>query len=198
MIRVERDAGWEELRRLAKTMGPKFQVAWRAALRREAEFLRKKIADGLRSGAPGGKAFAPYSPLTVALGNAGKSPLAKLAPQIAVVPTVGGGLMIVVRGAGRGGMTNTDLAAIHQAGMEYTVTLTPRARRYLMAKMRERGILQKAAREKGAGNGGVIRIKIPARPFVKPVLDAYAKPEQVGERFIASVMKTMGGDFGRP
>ena len=41
-------------------------------------------------------------------------------------------------------------------------------------------------------------IQIPARPFLAPVFDKYAQPEQVSRRFLERVAAQLSGDFGRP
>jgi hypothetical protein len=43
---------------------------------------------------------------------------------------------------------------------------------------------------------GVAVLQIPPRPFLAPVFEKFAKPEDVSRRFLARVAKNLGGDFG--
>jgi hypothetical protein len=39
-------------------------------------------------------------------------------------------------------------------------------------------------------------LQIPPRPFLAPVFEKFAKPEDVSRRFLARVARNLGGDFG--
>jgi hypothetical protein len=39
-------------------------------------------------------------------------------------------------------------------------------------------------------------IRIPARPFLRPVFEEHGKPDEVAKRFLARVATLLGGDFG--
>ncbi|RTL06447.1 hypothetical protein EKK58_05700 [Candidatus Dependentiae bacterium] len=70
MIRTRRVGQWNEASRIAFTMVDRFKKALEMAVLKEAHFLRGKMVQGISSQAPGGKAFVPLSPLTLALRKA--------------------------------------------------------------------------------------------------------------------------------
>lgn len=70
MIRITRQGQWKDAARIASTMVGRFKTALEQAVMKEAHFLRGKMVQGIASQAPGGKAFAPLSPITLALRKA--------------------------------------------------------------------------------------------------------------------------------
>ena len=67
------------------------------------------------------------------------------------------------------------------------------SRRFLHAAFRSAGL------DAPAGDGpskGIAVIKIPARPFLRPVFAKHSQPEEVSRRFLDRVAKLLGGDFG--
>lgn len=194
--------GWADASRIATTMQGRFQKALDRAVMREAQFLRGKMVQGIASGAPGGNPFRPLSPMTLALraagGFGGSKPLIRtgsLRSSITVVKVGGGRVFIGVHRSAKGadGKSLANVAALMEFGGTSTHTL--RQRRYLMAKLRQAGISMPSGGGGGVPIGG--KIVIPARPFVQPVIAAYAKPAQVRARFYASIAADMGGDFGK-
>ncbi len=205
---------WAKVGAIVKTMQGKYESAVRQALLKEAHFLRGKMVERITQGT----GFAPLSPLTLAIrkakGGGGDKPLIQtgaLRKGITVVQVGGGGLGGSVfvgihrNTKGKGGKSMVNIASIHEFGASWSMQMTPRMRRFLHAVLKNAG---PAARDPktgkftrgkflgGAGSGtGTIAITIPARPFIRPVLDEYGKPSAVKRRFIDNVLKAMGGDF---
>ena len=221
---------WAAVARIASTMAAKMVRAQRVAVMREAHFLRAHMVKGIASQAPGGQAFAPLSPITLALrkmrGFGGSKALivtGGLRGAITVVQVAGGtgaGGKVFVgvhRSAkGPGGKTMANIAEIHENGRSWTQRMTPKARRFLaMVISRAGGAVGAALRPKGpttrnskgrfvkakfvgkANSNGSVHISIPARPFVGPVLAAYARPADVKQRFLDNLLAGLGGDFKR-
>lgn len=113
------------------------------AVMQEAQYLRKKIVQGMRTQAPGGVAFKPLEPQTIARrkrdGFTGSKALIRTgdmrnAIKVSKVGAQGVFVGILRSARGGGGESLVNLAAIHEFG-------APRA-------------------------------KIPARPFMQPVFEA--------------------------
>jgi hypothetical protein len=49
----------------------------------------------------------------------------------------------------------------------------------------------------GRPGTGIAVIQVPPRPFLAPVFDKYAQPDQVPRRFVERVASQLGGHFGR-
>jgi hypothetical protein len=43
---------------------------------------------------------------------------------------------------------------------------------------------------------GIAVIQVPARPFLAPVFEKYAQPDQISRRFLERVAAQLNGDFG--
>ena len=71
--------------------------------------------------------------------------------------------------------------------------LTPKARTFLHAAFRQAGL---DAPHGGQPSTGIAVIQVPARPFLAPVFEKYAREEEVSRRFLTRVAKHLGGDFG--
>lgn len=169
----------------------------------EAQFFRTKIVEGLRSGAPGGQAFQPLAPTTLAIrrlrGAKGTKPLivhGDLRNSIAVVKEGDGVFVGVLRSAkSSGGGSLVNVAAIHEFGSRPIVLkITPKVRALLHAAFRKAGLDAPSGERPSTG---VAVIRIPPRPFLRPVFDAYGAPDVVAKRFVERVSKLLGGDFGR-
>ena len=57
---------WAKAREIFETMAVAVDTASQKAISQEAQFFRGEIVKGIVSQAPGGKAFKPLSPLTLA------------------------------------------------------------------------------------------------------------------------------------
>jgi hypothetical protein len=194
---------WARGTQILSTANERFERVCDQAVLKEAHFLRGKMIQNITSGgAVAGQPFAPLSPLTLAVrqfkGFGGSKPLmvtGALRNSIAVVKTQGGVFVGIKRaGKSKGGKGGANLAELHEyGGGPWARPMTAKQRRFLAAAFKAAGL--KFGDPPG---GGVLRIKIPARPFVGPIVDKFAKPEDVKKRFWANVSTGMGGDFGTP
>lgn len=211
MAGITMTGDWKKAAAIVSTMAVRFQRAVTQALVKEGQFLRGKIVQGIASGAPGGQPFAPVSSATLAIrssrGFGGSKPLnvtGALRGAVTVVrvggASPGGGIFVGLlrQGAAIGGKSPANLGEIHEFGREWVAT--PKQRRFLFAMLRNSGMEQQGPRLPGgrfySGGGAGMRIRIPARPFMAPVFQKYAKPEDVKKRFWENVSKSMGYDLG--
>jgi phage gpG-like protein len=201
-VKVQKLGSWPLARRILRG-GKRVKAAIDKAVLQEAQFFRTKIVEGLREGAPGGRAFAPLAPTTLAIrklrGFGGTKPLivrGDLRNSITVVKqgeTVFVGVLRTAKAGG--GQSLANVAAIHEFGSRPIVLeLTPKVRRFLHAAFRAAGLDAPAGDRPSTG---IAVIKIPARPFLAPVFETFGKPEDVSRRFLARVAENLGGDFGR-
>ncbi len=164
-------------------------------LRQEAELLRKGIVDGLTSQAPGGgPSLAPPAPLTLAArklkGFGGTKALvvrSDLRNSIAVVADGDAVFVGVPRSArGKGGAALVRVAEVQEFGSAPTVVpLTPAMRRFLFLLLRRAGEVPR-----GGPSSGVLVVRVPARPFLRPAFDAFRKG--AGPRFLRRIALAMG------
>jgi phage gpG-like protein len=203
MINVKKIGPWTRVGQLLAAAPRRMHAAFDKALLQEGQFLRTKIVEGIREQAPGGRAFAPLAPTTLAIrefrGFRGTKALlvqGDLRNSITVVKDGDRVLVGVLRTArSRDGKSLVDVAALQEHGSRpLVVRLTPRARAFLHAAFRRAGL-------DGASSSrpsiGIAVIQIPARPFLAPVFDKYAQPEQISRRFLERVAALLGGEFGR-
>lgn len=191
---VTLDGDWAKAARILGSAEPRVQKALQQAVLQEAHFLRKQIVVGLRSGAPGGKAFKPLSPLTLIIRRytgrgGGSKPLnatAQLAGSVIVKPLPGPGAFVGVLRAARG-KRPANLAKIHEYGR--TIRMTAKMRAFVGAIMRKSGL----PRQPGRGRAVVV---IPARPFVGPVIARDGQRDLVAKRFWVNMARLLGPDFG--
>lgn len=198
---------WEKALQIASGLAPRFQAAVQRAAAAEGQYLRGEIIKGIRSGAPGGKKFAPLSAVTLAIrkmrGIGGTKPLiqsgALLAGIAVIVKPKGGANVTVLLAVKRASKSHPNIGAVHEEGRTWTQRFSPKARRFLFAALRKAGMSSGGGGGKGAPGGGgdsMITITIRARPYVAPVLEKEGK--MVAKRFWANVAKGMGGDLGTP
>jgi hypothetical protein len=204
MSEVKKIGAWSRVGKLLAAAPRRMREAVDKALLQEAQFFRTKIVEGIREQAPGVKAFAPLAPTTLAIrhfrGFKGTKALlvqGDLRNSVTVVKEGGGVFVGVLRSAkGRAGQPLVNVAAVHECGSPpIVVRLTPRARRFLHAAFRKAGLDSPASHKPSIGIG---IIKVPARPFLRPVFDKYgADADEVSRRFLERIARNLGGDFGR-
>jgi hypothetical protein len=202
-VKLSKTGAWAAARRILATAPKRLRDAQDKAVMQEAQFFRTKIVEGLRSGAPGGQAFQPLAPTTLAIrrlrGAKGTKPLivhGDLRNSIAVVKEGDGVFVGVLRSAkGSGGASLVNVAAVHEFGSRPIVLkITPKVRALLHAAFRKAGL---DAPTGDRPTTGVAVIRVPPRPFLRPVFETYGAPDVVAKRFIDRVAKLLGGDFGR-
>jgi hypothetical protein len=192
----------------------------------EAHDARRKIIKGITSQAPAGQQFQALSAITIALRKArgfrGRKILIVTGGlrNAVTVQNVGPGLAFVgVKRSARSkdGKQLFNVARIQENGGTIVIAVTPRMRKWLMIQLRKSGF---GTREKGdqkrdrggrfkkkrfvsSGDGqmskGVLVIKIPARPFMQPIIDEIARdPEGLRKRLAMRIAKKTGMALGSP
>ena len=191
---VQKTGDWALARRILSGAPAKMKVAVNLALRQEAELLRKEIVQGITKQAPGGESFKPLSPLTLAArkmaGFGGTKALmvrGDLRNAISAIVKGDEAFVGVPRKAkDKQGKPVIDVAKVHEFGAgPFVVPMAPAMRRYLFALYAKAG----NARSKGTGKGVVV-IRIPARPFLRPAFKAFSKDVQ--KRFLRRVAGVLG------
>ncbi|MEO7730520.1 MAG: hypothetical protein ABIY55_06070 [Kofleriaceae bacterium] len=203
MIHIKKIGPWSQVGKLLANAPRRLQVAVDKAVLQEAQFVRTKIIEGIREQAPGGRAFTPLAPTTLAIrrfrGVRGTKALiveGDLRNSITVTKDGDRVLVGVLRTArGRAEKPLVDVAALHEHGSRPIVMrLTPKARAFLHAAFRKAGL---DAASSGKPGTGIAVLKVPPRPFIAPVFEKYAADaEQVSRRFLKRVATYLGGDFG--
>jgi phage gpG-like protein len=203
MIQVKKIGPWSRAGKLLASAPRRLQTAFDKALMQEAQFLRTKIVEGIREQAPGGRAFAPLAPTTLAIrqfrGFRGtKALIVQGDLRNSITVTKDGDRMFVgvLRTArSRAGKSLVDIAALHEHGSRPIVLrLTPRARAFLHAAFRHAGMDGPSA---GSPSTGIAVIQIPARPFLFPAFEKYAQPRQISQRLLERIAASLGADFRR-
>jgi len=201
-VKVTKTGEWSAARKILASAPKRLREAERKAVLQEAQFFRTKIVEGLRAGAPGGEALQPLAPTTLAIrklgGGKGTKPLIRhgdLRNSIAIVKEGDGVFVGVLRSAkSSGGGPLVNVAAIHEFGSRpIVVKITPKVRAFLHAAFRKAGLDQPSGERRSTG---VAVIRIPPRPFLRPVFEKYGQPEEVARRFTERVATLLGGDFG--
>jgi hypothetical protein len=164
---------WEKAFRLLSALPQRLKTTLNQGVLEEAHRIRDDIVKGIHRGAPGGKRFAPHSPLTLAVrkmrrfgGSKVMIQSAALVNSVAVIPVRPGVAFVGVRRKAKSG---ANIAHIHEFGRTFTVPFTSRMARFLFAAMKRAGIPPRP-RAKGSKGAGSITIRIPARPYIGPVV----------------------------
>lgn len=204
---VVRVGDWALAHRILAGGARRVRRAIDQAVLQEAQFMRSKIVEGLVSQAPGGQAFRPLAASTLAVrrfkrfrGTKALLNRGDLRNSIAVHRDRDGAFVGVLRTArNRQGAPLANVAELNEWGSRpIVIQVTPKMRRFLA------GALRGAGGGSGGGGGGgggigVIVVQIPARPFIRPVVERYyANESEVRERFLHRVGTLLGGDFGGP
>lgn len=200
-MKLVKVGNWEKALRILDAAPKRLAEAQQKAVLQEAQFFRGKIVEGIREQAPGGQAFAPLAPTTLAIrqfrGFRGTKALihhGDLRNSVAVVREGDNVFVGVLRSAqSRDGASLANVAAAHEYGSKPIARkLSAKARAFLHAAFRSAGLEKRATGVKT----GVVVSRIPARPFLGPVFEKYRQPEDVARRFLGRIAKLLGGDFG--
>jgi hypothetical protein len=200
MMDVRKVGSWDRVRNLLASAPKRIRDAREKVLVQEAEFFRTKVVEGIREQAPGGVAFKPLAPTTIAIRRFGgfseTQALLGLADSITVAREGDQLFVGVPRSArSRSGKPLAEVARVLEAGSPpIVVKLTPRARRFLHLAFRKAGL---DTRRPGQSSTGIVIVRIPARPFLGPVFEKHAGPDQAARRLLDRVSKDLGADFGR-
>lgn len=200
-LKVSLFGDWKVAAEALKTLDEGFKKAAQQAMMKEAHFLRMKIVVGFREGAPGGQAFTPLAQSTLAIrkgsGFGGTKILIErgdLRNSITVTKQENGVFIGVLRTAkGRDGHALLNIAKIHEEGTgTFVVPITPKSSAWYHMMLKKSGM---SVVPKGGGGHNIAIIRIPARPFLRPVFEKYGKPNDVRDRFYKNLTAALAGPF---
>jgi hypothetical protein len=195
-VGVRKTGDWDLARKLVTALPERLERATDLALRQEAQLLRTEIVKGVTSQAPGGKAFEPLAPNTLAARRlkrfrGTKALLRRGDLRNAIQSVVRNGQVFVGvsrKARGRDGASLIDVAKLNEFGSDpIVIPITPKMRRFLFALRREAG--GDASKSGSSGVPGVIVTRIPARPFLRPAFDQFRRGSQ--KRFLTRVARLM-------
>jgi hypothetical protein len=215
-VGIQQVGDWPEAR-LALSKAPK-DLEWsiKKAVYQEALFFAKAMKLRLGAGVPpplarprggGRNAKGRFTKG----GGGGSKPLnatGDMRNSIGVLPE--GPAFEAFIGIGRNGTTgkgkrawNASLAAIHENGAVIVMAMTPKQRAFLamlFSKSKPKSAKTGAAPSPGAvrdaPHKGILVIKIPARPFIRPTFEENAPG--AAARFYGRLAKFLGGALGAP
>lgn len=203
---VKLTGDWEKLEKILATLPKRLPAALAVAVNAEAQKLRGHIIKNITSGgAHAGKPFAPLSPMTLIIrrftGFGGSKPLmvsGSMRNSVSVIRTGKAGAFVgILRGAPhKSGKGAVNIARIHEEGRTFSIPKTRKMIRFLAAALKSAG--QKMGSGPKVTAPGTILVSIPARPFMQPVFDKYADPNEVADRVWSDVARQLGGDLGKP
>lgn len=184
---------WDTARRTLETMATRASDAAQKAVLQEGHFFRGKMVQGIADQAPGGQAFKPLSPITLALreidGFKGTKALIRhgdLRNGITVVNKHSFVFIGVPKAAtAKDGHKLIDIAAIQEFGTRKFVVP-------VFAKLRQ-------AFEKIVYGPmpAFIAVQIPPRPFIGPVFAKFGATEDVKKRLEERMTKMLKGYLAR-
>ena len=192
---VIRTGDWALARRILAGGGARLKGAVATALRQEAQVLRKEVVEGITKQAPGGQAFSPLAATTLAAralkGFGGTKALIRrgdLRNSITVVVEGDEAFVGVLRKArGRGGSSLANVAETQEFGAgPFVVPMTPKMRRFLFVLLKKAGVEPSSS----GGGKGVVVIRIPPRPFLRPAFESFKKGVQ--KRFLQRIARAIG------
>ncbi len=194
---------WGEAKRVLRAGSLRTKRCIAQSLRQEGQFLRKQIVQGIRKQKPGGKAFKKLAPITLAIrrfqGFRGRKALIRSGDLVGSVAVVDRGLGVFIgvlkTARANDGRSLVNVAAIQEFGSRpITIRMTDKMRRFLFAALAASRV---SPRGSSSGTGtGIIVISIPARPFLRPVFDKFAKPRVIGPRFMDRMAECFKGQMG--
>jgi hypothetical protein len=222
MIRAKLTGDWEKARTILNNSSG-VTAAINIAVLREAQQARRDMIKGITEQAPAGQQFTPLAAITLALRKAkgfrGTKALivtAQLRNSITTKNVAPGMVFVgVLKNAqGSDGRQLYNIARVHEMGATIVIRVTPRMRVWLMTMLRKSGFgvriqgRDKRGRYKKAafvphGLGGlakgIIIVKIPARPFLQPVINRIiANPKAAQARLTLRIAQHLKLTMGRP
>lgn len=199
---------WEEAR---ARVGPRsilrVRRAAKLAMRRQAQFARRMIVQGIRKQAPGGKKFKPLSPTTLAMrklrGFRGKKALivrADLRNAITVKESSTGAFVGILKGSrSSDGSRLVNVGLVHEEGRTFIMRVTPKMLALLHKAFREGGVSGSSSARGSTASGSILIIKIPARPFISPVFEKhFSDAKKTRFRVLLEMARILKGDYGFP
>jgi hypothetical protein len=178
--------GTVEARRILEDAGRRLEPALKKAILQEAHDIRKDMLGPKGIANPG---LAPNAPFTRMMKGSSKPLIAggTMRMAIGVIKTPGGAFVGIRRTApGGGSLGLINLALLHEQGA--TLTVTPGMRRFFIAAALSKG---QPVRPPPVGS----TIRIPARPFITPVIDERGRREVLIPNVERRLIKILGKPF---
>ena len=190
---------------LLRTLPADLEEVVEIALKQEGLWAVSRIKEGIVAQAPGGQAFTPLKPSTLALrqqqGFSGTKALivhGDLLNSVVSIYSKGVVFVGIARTArGKDGKELINVAAIHEfgAGPKFVAWASERQRRFVMALMEKAGMLGNPTTAR-AGGGGYL-LFIPARPYIRPTFKKfYGNEREASERFVGRIKKLLPATKG--
>jgi hypothetical protein len=204
---------WAKARETFDKMAVEMAAASQQSILQEAHYLRGEIVKGLQSQEPGGKAFKPLSPFTLAARRLAGFRGTK---ALMVHGDLRNGIRVESLGKGKGafigilrtaktadGKTLVNVAETQEFGAgPFRIELTKKVMRYLALVFKElngEGAIPKPfwLIKAKANAKKFLLIKIPARPFIRPIFEVFAKPDDVKKRLEERMAKMLKGTLSK-
>ena len=195
---VRKTGDWAKARLLLRRGAVGLRGAVHGSVRQEGTLLRKEVVRGLEGQAPGGKALAPLSPLTLAArelaGLRGDKALVAGRELVRSITSIVRGDLVFVgvpKGArSKDGTSLAEIALAQELGAgPFVVPMTDAMRRFLFAMFARTG---RAERSRGSGKGVVV-IHIPPRPFLEPTAREHVRGSRKRVRRYLAEKTGLGG-----
>lgn len=207
-LRVIRVGEWSRATKLLRAGPAAIQAAIPIAIKQEAEWLRARIAENLKTqGSTGGQPFEAMAEGTRLSRRFRNRPTGKVLIDTAdmrnaiTVHVEGDAAFIGVMRTARGkkdGRPLASIAKVHEFGETIAVPITRAMLRFLHAMFRQQGGREQANASQGLRVGEILIVKIPPRPFIQPVVEMhYSNPTKVRARFFGRVGRLLGGQYGQ-
>ena len=205
---IQKIGEWGKAARILNAYSTRFGVVVDQAVHREALRYEKAMKEGLKdqgAGPPGrdpvtgkfipgtGGRFAPLSPITIALKKSSKALIDKgdmrnsIGTRKITLKAYFVGLHRTARN--RSGASLANIGAVHELGAEYTQRVTAKQARFFRA-LYMKGLWPHEDFRTVPREGSTIRTRIPARPFVSPVLAELAPG--ASKRVLDDILKGIG------
>lgn len=206
-VRVTKVGQWAEASKILKSGPFAVPAAIMAATRQEAEVMRKLMIRNLsQQGNLAGAPFLSHSSATKLTRKFRRRPTGKVLIDTAQmrnsITVKQKGLEVFVgilrTSRGKDGRPLANIARVHEFGQTIAVPVTRAMLRFLHTMYAKGG--KKSSKSTSTDKmelGSTMLIRIPARPFIQPVVDKfYSNPAVVRARFNARVGFILGGAFG--
>lgn len=173
-MQITKTGKWGDAHKKLSVLSTNLLKAGQQALLQEGLLLEREIKQGIQSQAPGGTAFAPLKQTTLAVrkfrrrGGSKVLQVTNALTRSTTTKMVGHMVFVgILRGAkSKDGRSLANIGDIHETGRTFTITVTPKMRRFLFAAFRKAGIIDPAKVAGPAKKVWLIHIK--ARPFMMP------------------------------
>lgn len=161
---IQKYGDWDKALKFFEVLPTRYETAIKRALNRVGVYVRDQIKRGIRDQAPGGQAFAPLSELTIRRKRSSKALIehgdliGAITFKVVGSEAVFVGILRTARG--KEGDSLVNIGEVHEFGA--IVPVTPKLRGFFAGVF---GVHLKAT---------TTALKIPARPYLRPVLEAEA------------------------